>query len=342
MKARSLFFTAPEQVAVRESPVPEPGEGQLLVQTLVSAISPGTEMLVYRGQVPADLALDETIAALSGGARYPFKYGYSSVGQVIAAGPGVEPGWLGRKVFAFNPHESHYLAQPEHVMPLPDGIEAETAVFLPNMETAVNFIMDGQPLIGESVGVFGLGIVGLLTSALLAEFPLGGWTGWDRYPRRRDEASRLGAALALDPSDASAEARARAWLAERGSPDGFDLVYELSGSPAALDQAIALAGFAGRVVIGSWYGTKQATLNLGGRFHRSRLKLIASQVSTVAPELSARWSKARRMGAAWDALRRVCPARWITQRFPFERAADAYRLIAEHPEETLQVVLTYD
>jgi threonine dehydrogenase-like Zn-dependent dehydrogenase len=124
-------------------------------------------------------------------------------------------------------------------------------------------------------------------------------------------------------------------------PGGADLVYELSGSPAALDQAIQACGYAGRVVMGSWYGQKRANLDLGGRFHRSRIRLISSQASSLAPELSGRWTKERRFSVAWKMLGQVRPARWITQRFPLEQAGSAYRLLAEEPGQTLQVVFTY-
>jgi threonine dehydrogenase-like Zn-dependent dehydrogenase len=96
------------------------------------------------------------------------------------------------------------------------------------------------------------------------------------------------------------------------------------------------------VVIGSWYGQKRPDLNLGGRFHRSRIRLISSQVSTLAPEWTGRWSKARRLQVAWCMLEQVRPARLITHRFPLTQAAQAYALLDQHPEEAIQVLLTYE
>jgi threonine dehydrogenase-like Zn-dependent dehydrogenase len=128
----------------------------------------------------------------------------------------------------------------------------------------------------------------------------------------------------------------------RQEQQGADLTYELSGNPAALDQAIAATGFSGRVVIGSWYGQKRADINLGGRFHRSRMRLISSQVSTLAPEWTGRWSKARRLQVAWRMLEQVQPAHLITHRFPLTQAAQAYALLDQHPEEAIQVLLTYE
>jgi threonine dehydrogenase-like Zn-dependent dehydrogenase len=102
-----------------------------------------------------------------------------------------------------------------------------------------------------------------------------------------------------------------------------------------------VAGFDGRIVVGSWYGTKKAPLDLGGRFHRQRIRLVSSQVSTIRPGLSGRWTKTRRLQVALEQLGEVQPERWITQRFPVERAQQAYQLIDQNPEEAIQVLLTY-
>lgn len=336
-ETHSLYFTAPRQVAVCAEDLPAPSSGQVLVRAICSAISPGTEALIYRGQFPAGLAVDSSIAALAGEFAYPLKYGYSMVGQVQALGPGVEPEWLGQQVFAFQPHQAHFLASPGDLIPLPAGVSPEQAVFLPNLETALNFVMDAAPLIGERVVVFGQGIVGLLTTALLARFPLAALVTLDRYPRRRQAGLESGAHASLDPDGPETAAE----LARR-LPGGADLALELSGAPAALDAAIAATGFGGRVLVGSWYGQKRASLDLGGHFHRSRIRLLSSQVSTLAPELSARWDKARRFALAWEMLRQLDPARFITQRFALAQAAEAYRLLDEQAEDTIQIVFSYE
>lgn len=327
MKRHALYFTAPQRLDLREEALPAPAAGEVLVQTLLSAISPGTEMLVYRGQFPHAMSVDESLNALAGNFAYPLCYGYSAVGQVAALGPEVDSSWEGRLVFGFQPHASHFVARTSDLHPVPAGLTADEAAFLPNMETAVNFLLDGQPLIGERVVVFGQGVVGLLTTALLARVPLARLVTLDRFALRRDWSLRLGAHASLEPHDLT----------------GFnaDLCYELSGLPATLDQAIAATGFGGRIVIGSWYGEKRHTVDLGGRFHRARLRLISSQVSTLTPELSARWSKTRRLEVAWSMLTAVRPARLITHRFPFQQAAQAYALIDQHPDESLQVLLEY-
>ena len=326
---RSLYFVAPGEVEVRREPCPLPAPDEVLVATQVSAISAGTELLFYRGQVPADLRADATIAALAGPSAYPLKYGYACVGRVTTLGATVDPAWHGRTVFAFQPHESHFTARPAQLIPVPPDVAPEHAALLPNMETAVNFLMDGAPLIGERVLVLGLGIVGQLTCALLARFPLAELVAVDAVPARRARAAALGVRT-LSPAELSQQ-----------PPLGADLVYEVSGNPAALDSAIAHARFDGRVVIGSWYGDKRAPVELGGVFHRSRIRLISSQVSTIAPGHTGRWDKARRLDVAWSMLRAVDVDPLITHRLPLDDAAAAYAQLDRDPAHTLQILLTH-
>jgi 2-desacetyl-2-hydroxyethyl bacteriochlorophyllide A dehydrogenase len=335
MKRRSLYFISPRQVEVREETLPDITPDEVLVETVCSAISPGTEMLVYRGEFP-DLPVDLNIESLSGNFSYPLCYGYSCVGRIIAVGSRVNHEWLDRLVFAFQPHCTHFLARVESLLPVPEGMEPERATFLPNMETAVNLVQDAAPILGERAMVFGQGVVGLLTASLLKEFPLETLVTADRYRLRREASLGAGVKACLDPGDSSFRSFAKSLL----SPDA-DFSIELSGSPAALNDAISLTGFSGRIIIGSWYGNKNNPIDLGGSFHRSRIKLISSQVSSISPEMSGRWDKARRFKAAWNSLNRIRPEKWITHRFSLEHAQEAYRLIDETPEETIQVLLTY-
>lgn len=333
MNNRVLYFTNPGEIKIRSENLPAPKADQVLVAARLSAISAGTEMLVYRDLVPRDLRIDESIPGMQKTFHYPLRYGYALVGEVVKNGENVDPNWVGRRVFCFSPHQSYLTANPETLIPIPTSVAFEDAVFLPNMETAVNLVMDGAPVIGERAFVFGQGIVGLLTTALLSRFPLECVTSIDRFPLRREASRQAGASAALDP-DAGEEI-------QRVLPEGADLSFELSGAPQALDAAIRHTMYSGRIVVGSWYGEKRAELNLGGRFHRSRIRLISSQVSTLAPELSGRWSKARRFKTAWEMLGKVQPSRWISHRFPIEGAAEAYQLLDNKPNKALQILLTY-
>jgi NADPH:quinone reductase-like Zn-dependent oxidoreductase len=342
---RSLRFTAPRRVGVAEDEIPRPSSGELLVETIVSAISPGTELLTYRDEVPAGMQPDGAprppvdppagaqpyaSAEHPGGSAFPVKHGYSAIGRVTETGPGVSRDWSDSIVFCLHPHESHFLARPQDLAPVPDGVHTEDAAMFANFETAVTLVMDGRPMIGERVAILGQGVVGLLTTALLAEFPLAGLVSFDLHPLRRRLSRELGSHEAIDPADGLA-----------AHQQTYDLVYELSGSPQVLDQAIALTRFNGRVVIGSWYGERRAPIDLGGAFHRSRIALLSSQVSTIDPALSGRWNPERRRQATWSMLSRVQPQRIVTHRFPLAAAPDAYDLLDRHPDEAVQVLLTY-
>ncbi len=334
-KAKTLFFTAPKKTEIRETPIPHLKEDETLVETICSAISAGTEMLVYRGQFPHISDLHD---GLSSDLNYPLAYGYACVGIVKEIGKEVNSEWVNRLVFSFQPHTSHFIAKTESLIAIPQSLIPESACFLPNMETAVNLVQDGAPILGERVLVLGQGAVGLLTASLLSEFPLESLVTVDQFEVRRNalqvESKKL-EVKSLTPDDL------RPFDKTQGKPSTFDLTFELSGSPSALNDAIALTAFSGRIVIGSWYGQKRAEIDLGGAFHRSRIKLISSQVSTISPELSGRWDKPRRFDVAWNALERIKPEKWITHRFPLSDADKAYQLLDENPQETIQIIFDY-
>jgi 2-desacetyl-2-hydroxyethyl bacteriochlorophyllide A dehydrogenase len=342
MKNRCLYFQKPFTCAIREEPLPEAREDQLLVQTHYSAISAGTEMLVFQGHFPAQETVDATLPAYVGRRfEYPLAYGYSCVGKVIAAGPLAESGWIGERVFAFQPHQSHFVVPAAELIRVPPEVADEDAVFLAGMETAVNLVMDGRPVIGERVMLLGQGIIGLLTTALLGRFPLGTLVVVERWPLRRQAALDLGARAAWAGDEPDWTREAASALVRADSHGGADLLFELSGQPAMLDTAIEWAGFGGRIVVGSWYGTKAAAIDLGGRFHRNRLRLTASQVSTIAPGFSSSWTHRRRLDLAWELIAQVRPSHLVTHRFGIEAAQKAFEQVAERPQDTLQVLLTY-
>jgi 2-desacetyl-2-hydroxyethyl bacteriochlorophyllide A dehydrogenase len=327
MHAETLFFTAPRTVEVRRIPLAPPQPGEVRVQTLVSGISAGTEMLMYRGQFPKGLAADATISALQDEMRYPFPYGYAAVGRVVEVGDTIPAKMVGQHVFSFQPHCAEFVTSLDNLIPLPTDIRPEQAIFLPNMETAVTFVLDAAPKLRERVVVYGQGVVGLLTTAILARFPLETLTTIDPDSARRALSIQWGATTSLPPGALD-------------FPDA-DLVFELTGRPSVLTDAIESAGFGGRVVIGSWYGEKRAPIDLGGHFHRNRITLLSSQVSTLAPHLTGRWSKTRRFDTVWSLLREIQPEKLITHRFPLQDASQAYALLDAPPEDMMQVIFTY-
>jgi len=319
------------------------------VRTTVSAVSPGTELLVYRGEAPDALSADAGIEALSGTLAFPLTYGYAAVGEVVATGENVDASWRGTRVFAFQPHASHFNAAPEALVPLPDRVTDTDAVLIPSLETAVTLLMDGRPMIGERVVVFGQGIIGLLTTALLSSTPHECLCTVEPVAARRRRSEAVGADASFDPDtelDALADAlhleTPEATDAAEGPYEGADLIYEVSGRAEVLDQCLSLAGFDGRIVVGSWYGNTPAALDLGGRFHRSRMQLSSSQVSTIAPRYRGRWTKDRRMNHVVSLLPDVSPSRLISHEVPLRDAPSLYHRLDQGTGEILQPIFRYD
>jgi 2-desacetyl-2-hydroxyethyl bacteriochlorophyllide A dehydrogenase len=330
---QALLFCGPGRIEQREEALELPPSDHVLVRVQVSAISAGTELLAFRGELPPDTQIDETLGALGQETfTYPFHYGYASVGEVIARGEGVDPAWIGRQVFSFQPHATAFLAPVDDVLVVPQGLDPERAVLFAHMETAVNLTLDGAPLLGEAVLVIGQGVVGLLTTALLRRFPLAALAAVETLAMRGQMARAFGA----DDVVTTLEDAQRIL-----GPGGADLVYELSGRPEALDLAIGTAGHEARVVVGSWYGNKRSPIDLGGSFHRRRLRIISSQVSHIGAALSARWHRARRFETTWKLLAAIDTLRLVSHRFEFADAQAAYDLLDRHPEQTLQVLLTH-
>jgi 2-desacetyl-2-hydroxyethyl bacteriochlorophyllide A dehydrogenase len=334
MSARALWMTGPGELELREERLPPTGPRDARVRALASGISHGTEMLVYRGQVSPDLPLD--LPTLRGSFGFPIKYGYASVGKVVEVGGEVADLSAGDLVFVHHPHQSAYIVGAERAIRLSTGLDPLSGVFLANVETAVNVILDAQPRLGERVVIFGQGVVGLIITQLLRRAGAELVVAVDPIPGRRDLSRTLGADVALSPTDRPAEA-----IRELTGGVGADLAIEASGNPGALDEAIQAVAFEGTVVVCSWYGTKTVPVSLGGAFHRGRIHLVSSQVGAVDAALQPRWSPRRRVALACDLLRRLTLMPLITHRIPFERAAMAYALVDERPEETVQVALTY-
>jgi len=285
--------------------------------------------------VPAHLPLD--LPTLAGSFAYPIKYGYASVGEIEAAGPEVETLRPGDLVFALHPHQDRYVIPARLAVPLPAGLDPAAGVFVANLETAVNVLLDTPLRFGETAVVFGQGVVGLLITMLLRRAGARDIIAVDPVPARRERALAAGAGVALAPDDDLAQ-RVR----ERTGGRGADVAIEASGAPAALGQALAVLAVQGTAVVASWYGTKPVALDLGSDFHRRRLRIISSQVGTIDPALSPRWTHERRRDLVCALLEELLLPGLVTHRVPFIRAAEAYRLIDTRPAEVLQVVLEYE
>eukprot|EP01118_Nematostelium_gracile_P020543 TRINITY_DN9990_c0_g1_i1.p1 TRINITY_DN9990_c0_g1~~TRINITY_DN9990_c0_g1_i1.p1 ORF type:complete len:333 (-),score=79.74 TRINITY_DN9990_c0_g1_i1:83-1081(-) len=331
MPQRSLWFVAPKQTEIRESSTELViGEDEIEVETIVSAVSPGTELKVYRGEFSTNEE-GQSNSAFSDSFSYPCQFGYSVVGKLVKKGSKVNDVEIGQLVFAFHPHEERFVIKRSDVRVVPEGIPAEDAVFLPNVETSINFAHDAKAMVGERIAIFGQGIVGLLTTYLMSQVPFSEVYAFDLFPKRREMSKMMGATSVLDPSKVDVS---------KAIPNGADVTFEVSGSSRALGQAVQATGYNGRLIVGSWYGN--LPINLSNSFHRSHITMIASQVSSIRPELSGRWDKCRRFNVAWDVIRKLKPSQLVTHRISFQNAGEGYRLLDEQPAEAVQVVFTYE
>jgi 2-desacetyl-2-hydroxyethyl bacteriochlorophyllide A dehydrogenase len=325
--ARSLWFVAPGAVEIRSSALPPLEDGDVLLRTIYSGISTGTELLAFRGQLDPELPIDETIGALGGTFRYPFQYGYSCVAVVEQTRSSVRRGDV---VFVFHPHEDLIVARADDVIPL-GSVDAREATLYPYVETALQITLDAGAVLGDTVVVFGLGVVGTLTSVLL---------------------QRAGArVVAVEPQDGRRQVAASIGIPAAAAADdlpgvlGDDvrvpLVIESSGHPGALAEALPLLAHEGTALVASWYGTKPVTLPLGQEFHRRRLTIRSTQVSTIPARLAGRWDVDRRRQAAVSLLDELPLSALATHAFAFEAAGDAYRALDAGEPGLVHAALRY-
>ncbi len=330
MKAQALSFVAPRQVELSVLELPETGAGQTTVATRFSGISAGTELLAYRGEIDSSLPLDEKLGALSGTFTYPFQYGYSCVGTV-ESGDGTLP--EGSLVFAYHPHQDRFVTDTDQLIPLA-GIDPRVATLFPLVETAFQITLDAGPRLEEAVVVLGMGAVGILTAALLQRAGAR-VIGAEPCSSRRAAAATFGV-RAVDPTDLEGV------VEEETAGAGVPLVVEASGAPDALGPARDLLAHEGVALVASWYGTKPVALPLGGAFHRRRLTIRSTQVSTIPAALSQRWTVARRRAVVRKLLDALPLAALATHEFPFSAAAEAFALLDRGDPDVLHVALAYD
>lgn len=301
-----------------------PRDGEVVVHTRYSGISGGTELLVYRGEIPADLALDDTLDALSGTFAYPFAYGYSCVGQVDRTGD---------LVFVFHPHQEVLVAAPGAVVPLP-AVPPRVATLFPLVETALQVTLDAGPRFGEPVAVLGLGLLGTLT-ALLLERAGARPVCAEPLAWRRDLAASLGL-RAVTPERLGEAVR------EETGGRGVSLAVDASGNPDVPGRALELLAHEGTLLVASWLGTKLSALPLGREFHRRRLSIRSTQVSTIPASLAASWTVDRRRRVAAELLEQLPLAALATREFPLERAAEAFAALdGAAGQELMHVALSY-
>jgi 2-desacetyl-2-hydroxyethyl bacteriochlorophyllide A dehydrogenase len=329
VRARAVRFLAPRQVSVDDVEPAEPGPGDLVVRTEYSGISGGSEMLAYRGEIDPSLALDETLGSLGGTFEFPFSYGYSCVGVVERSGGSIPEG---ERVFAFHPHQDRIVVDESDAIAL-GAADPRLATLFPLVETALQVSLDAEAAPGDRVAVLGLGAVGTL-SALLIERSGATVIGADLDPRRREAAASAGV-TAVAAEDLSGEVR----RATDGR--GADLVVDATGNPEALADGLKLLAHEGTALVCSWYGTKPVPLPLGAEFHRRRLTIRSTQVSTIPARLASRWTRERRRAETRELLEELQLKPLATHEFSFEEAAAAYAAIDGGLPGLVHVALRY-
>jgi threonine dehydrogenase-like Zn-dependent dehydrogenase len=282
-EAQAFWVAAPGRGEIRAQPLRLPAPDEVLVRTLASAISRGSESLVFRGEVPQSEWQRMRCPRQEGEFPAPVKYGYSSVG-IVEDGPTEH---LGRRVFCLHPHQDRFVVPADVVIDVPDDVPDRRATLAANMETAVNGLWDAAPGPGDRIAVIGAGVVGCLVAALAARLPGAEVELCDVDPSRESVAAALGCHFAL-PHETRREA---------------DLVVHASGTPEGLAAALAVAGFEATVLEMSWYGSRIVPLMLGGAFHSRRLTLRSSQVGALPAARRSRWSNRRRLELALSLLR---------------------------------------
>ncbi|MDH6629758.1 2-desacetyl-2-hydroxyethyl bacteriochlorophyllide A dehydrogenase [Streptomyces sp. LBL] len=279
--ARAFWLSSPGHGEIRDLALPDPADGEVVVRSLYSGVSRGTETLVFRGGVPESQHAAMRAPFQEGDFPGPVKYGYLNVG-VVEEGP---RDLVGRTVFCLYPHQTRYVVPVDAVTVVPANVPAERAVLAGTVETAVNALWDAAPLVGDRIAVVGGGMVGSSVAALLARFPGARVQLVDADPGRAKTAEALGVDFAA-PEDARGDC---------------DLVVHASASEQGLARSLELLRAEGTVLELSWYGDRQVSLPLGEAFHSRRLSIRSSQVGTVSPRRANR-TYADRLAVALELL----------------------------------------
>jgi NADPH:quinone reductase-like Zn-dependent oxidoreductase len=313
--ATALWTLERETLGLRREVLPPLAPGEVLCRALYSAVSRGTESLVFHGAVPESEWQRMRAPFQAGDFPFPVKYGYQMVAEVLE---GDMP--KGTRIFALHPHQDRFVLPVTMARPLPDALPSRRAVLAANMETALNALWDSGAAPGDRIAVIGAGIVGLLIGYLASRLP-----GADVVLVDIDS-SKARIAAALEISFAAAP------------PADCDVVFHASAHPAGLAAAIAAAGMEAAVIELSWYGDGVVPAPLGGSFHARRLKLVSSQVGQVSASHRARWDYARRLAKALDLLLDVRLDHLLEPDMPFMQTPELLPAILAKPGALAQVV----
>lgn len=282
--AQALWYVGLEQAIIQTETAKAASTQDCLVTALHSAISRGTESLIFHGRVPPSEYERMRAPYMGGHFPFPVKYGYCHVG-LIEKGPAALEG---QRVFSLHPHQSTFFAHPSTLCPLPDALPGARAVLAANMETALNAVWTAKVGPADRITIVGGGVVGLLVAYLCGQLPGTQVSVIDPFRGRATHCRALGVDY-LHPEDLDDTA---------SDTQDCDVVFHTSGNPQGLQTALALAGNEATVVELSWYGTRIVPVALGQAFHSRQLRLLSCQVGHIEASHQPRWDFRRRLNAA--------------------------------------------
>ncbi|PKO19151.1 MAG: oxidoreductase [Chloroflexi bacterium HGW-Chloroflexi-10] len=343
---KALVFLEPHKVGFESLPVQQLAPAEVLIHTLFSGISAGTEMTQFRGTSPflhkrwdvdQRLFIPDEAASLS----YPIRtLGYEESGKVVAVGSQVQSIQPGDLIFGTWGHRTRHIATEEYALAhrMPPGLDPMCGIFSHIGAIALNGIHDGRIRIGDTVAVFGLGVLGQIV-VQAAKKSGARVIAVDMWEMRLEMARAMGADITLKAVSTSVAETIRGLTQGRGA----DVCFEVSGSVKALNEAIRAAAYSARVVAMGFFQGEANQLYLGEEFHHNRINLVCSQIGGVDPELKYRWDKLRLWQSAIqlqaDGVLNLLPL--ITHRAPFDQAAALFERIDQHSETVLQAVLEF-
>ncbi|HEV2569554.1 zinc-binding dehydrogenase [Sphingomonas sp.] len=342
MTPSALILKAPRALAFEPLDLPQLGRGEVLIRTLYSGISAGTELSQYRGTNPFmhrrfDEALRLFMADQNPSWPYPVRHlGYEEVGEIVETSVADLP--VGARVYGTWNHRTHFVAPADYARErlMPKGADPRIGIFSHIGAVALNGVHDANIRIGDLVAVFGLGVPGQIVVQAAAQSGAQ-VIALDPDPLRRETAVKLGAWMGMEPEGAAER------IKEMTGGKGADSCIEVSGAAPALAEAIRAAAYASRVVAMGFFQGELSGVRLGEEFHHNRIQLICSQISGVAPEASHRWSKPRLWRTAIELQHRgvldLMPL--ITHEAKFEDAPAMFERLDKGEAGMLQAVLSF-
>lgn len=321
---KRILVTAEGEVEVERFPIQAPGENEVLIETVSTLISAGTEL--------ARQEMKES----------DFFPGYSNAGKIIALGAHVRDFSIGERVLSLGNHATHVTvpATPDSIAPIPEGVSFHHASFGVLGSIAMHGIRKAKIELGEFVAISGMGLVGQLALQLASEMGCEALIAMDFYDFRLEIAEALGATHIFNPKTSDVQAEVDRLTDGRG----LDLLIEASGYPEALITAFDLARIGGRIMaLGSiWHRKAEVDFM---PFHTKELTLIGCHQPKcpTSETIYFPWTQSynRRQILRMISDGRLHVEKLITHKIPYTEIAEAYRLLREEKDTALGIVLDW-